>query len=313
MRNLALCLGFLVVATVFSSCGKVVQQVAKNEPPKSFNLNFTIGPVELEPYLLPDRTHFTWDVSDEEVFVQILGIGASGVSELSWGRAVLLADDVEPEEAQVSSDSSIALLEEDSVTSTVYESVSFRKDGLRLTTGSNHKWSEIKYVDDSNSWSVVSNKIKLGFPYYHMIFYSDQNHFMMKTVDAEFVSGNPQVNLGAFDDYDLFISILVSEILDERPDYYERADMMDVLVKVMPLSFYRELSYRVPVNSVESFSSENPAFNLTGPLEKELVKWFFLLDEDFQAAQDYIDSFESDWFTDELRKSYQVVMDAFDK
>ena len=296
----------LLILTVFFGCGKVVQEVSKEEIPRFFDLTFN---VDVQSKLRDDKTNSvyqsSWDISDTEVFVQIVGITEKGSEELSWGKSVLVPQ-------IVSQSATITALADSLPTSTVFESVPFRKDGMRLVGQADHTWTKIVYAKDYRRWEIDSRKLEFGYPYYQLYFFSDVNHFLMKTLDTEMVSSNAVIALGEVDDYDVFLSILVRRIFEERPDYLNRLDVLDILERLFPVTFYTMLHYQPPSNVVKSFENFSPDFHLDGIFESELVKWFFLFDEDVDVARDYVNDYESKWFTPEIRSHFESVIDVFE-
>jgi hypothetical protein len=292
-------LGLFLLVT---GCGKVVQEVAKDDVPLSFNVSFKSGDIIWNRS--KTKTAGVFDVNDKEVITQISAFEKNKLVELSWGRAVLSKKDL-----PVPTDKDA---QKPKRTLNDYESVAYRKNGLKLVGASDHTWSKISYDKKEAKWDIKSNKVKRGYPYYQIALFSEKDHFLLKVVDDKMVSSNKTVELGALDDYDRFIAIIANLIFKDRGDYLVRPDTLDRIHHLFPVSFFKMLSYNPPKNSVKQFVSERPQFILSGPFERELVKWFFLFDEDVQAGKDYLISYKSPWFTKSIRKKYAAIIAGFE-
>lgn len=287
------------------SCGKVVQIEEKEEQITSFSATYTIPLTESSDG--PTVSQFSH--SDSPVYASVAAVKPDGgLTELSWGRGVLLSSRVL---VDVSPNVEEAIGAPKRELKTVFRSQSFRKDGVKLTGASDLSWTKLEYKRDSLSWAIDSKKLELGFPYYFVRVYTDSQRFLMKVLDHETVSMNVTQSLGDVTPYDTFLAILMLQSLQQGSELLDEPDRYAALTQLFTVDVFQMLGAITYKNRAKNFLPTHAEFIFSGGIVGDLLVIFELAWADSDEAKRYVKALKAPWLNKALRAALLERIDTF--
>jgi hypothetical protein len=288
---------FLLTLIIFSSaCGKVSQEVGLEEDQKkSFDLNYFIEVQNTKNIetLIKTQSYVNTSnlicVNDTSVFVAVNGLvfDAKEVKfdDLSWGKGVLLSD------VQKITTQNQGI---------IYKSKSFDRDDVERTQP-DYKWTNLKFDNLKLNWNISSTKIKTGYPVYLIKIFTDKDKYLLKILEAEFVSGNEKINVGEITTYDTFISILFLMNLNQGIDQKAKDKTINIkeISAFYDKSFFNMLKYSLAPNKIKSFDIKNPIFTFDRELEKELLNIFSMYKKNKKELISYLNNYKKELISKE--------------
>ena len=185
-----------------------------------------------------------------------------------------------------------------------YESVSYRKDNLKLVKA-DFRWGVLSIKNESPyKWQFKAEKVKKGYAYYLVYFYKDSETYYSNVIDAEVVSGNQSVTMPSLTKYSTFLSQLLLLEMRDNPevvnDKYWRQDIEEIFSR----PFFEAMDYKDMANLIKTFKQKNPIFKFNRKFEQELLKLMkiVLLDSDARyEALDYVKKLPKQIVNDDAR------------
>lgn len=281
-RVLAL-LGILLSVFFLTSCGKVTQVYREGEDVKTFDLTYTVPITSSANIRLFTESHpnlpgnHLFGVEDKEVFVRVVGISADGkFDELSWGKAFLT-------ERHILEDSG-------TVPRTDLQTVSYRKDGIRLKA-SDFGWSLLAVNEPDTDWIGTSKKIKYGYPTYLVMFYASKDKFLFSIFnDPDPTRKDSKKTIGDITPYDNFVSILYLQELRRSSSAVEDMSLLGDISELFDLAFFESITYTLPDNTVKKFNPKSPVFMFSGSFENVCLELLQLVRaREFGEANVYVE------------------------
>jgi len=276
-----------LTALLLISCGKVVQETKEDDDVPIFTAKF-----ELPVFISAPTSNTDAFTVDDDVYTVISGINTKKRSQLSWGKSIIEKIPVTPTEE-----------DPDPKEKFIYKSKTFNKSGIEIS-GSDHTWIYGDYKQLAREWQFDSKELKRKFPRYLITAFSDQNHFAMKMVYDEVVSGNATFRAGTVSDYDTFLTILQLVQME--------TDARDVMNPLMPTLFNEEfftaLNYTPPKNQAMEFSLKRPVFIFDRKLEIHLLTILDLASVEPDEAILFLDQLKEPLLTTKAREHLEASL-----
>lgn len=249
------------------SCGKVVQNSVEEEDTPIFTLKFS-SPI----YMKTPTDNINAFTIDDDIYTVISGIKSKKRSQLSWGKASVEKIPVTP-----TANSTLPI-------SYLYKSKVFNDKGIEITA-SDHTWIYGIYNQKQNVWEFESKELRRKYPRYLVTTFTDQDHYQMKFIYDDVVSGNAVFKTSTISNYDTFLSIL--QLIQMETD--GRDVFNELLVTLYDEAFFTLLHYTLPENKTTEFSVKQPLFIFDRSLETQLLTLADLAAIDVDEALLFLD------------------------
>lgn len=192
-----------------------------------------------------------------------------------------------------------------------YNSVAFRKDGVRLNQA-DHTWTKLTYDTTLKGWKIESKKIERGYPMYLVRVFVDKNKYYLKLIEAAETSGNALVSLATLRPYDTFLAVLFLMDLEKSQGNTDTAANLNELTQIFSPSFFDSITYEIPDNAIRNFNPKNPVWVFNRQMEQDLLKIYSFVDvDDKQEGLRFIRTAKFDWLNDGARNILLKNFEAY--
>ena len=280
MKSYTRLLYTLLLCLIVVSCGKVVQNSVEEEDSPIFTLKFNSS-----IYIKTPTSNLNAFTINNDLYAVVSGIKSNKRSQLSWGKA-----SIEKIPVTTTNNRQLPL-------SYLYKSKAFTQNGIEITA-SDHTWVYGSYNQKKDQIEFESKELRRKYPRYLISTFTDQNHYQMKLIYDEVVSGNTTYKLDSMSDYDTFLTIL--QLIKMETDSRDVFD--ETLSTLYNETFFSTLDYSLPKNNAFEFSLKRPVFIFDRTLETQLLTVADLASVDTDEALLFLNQLDESLLPKESKK-----------